>query len=607
MGRSGDVPIADYGLLGDTRTAALVSPSGSIDWCCLPRFDGLPVFSRLVGGDEGGRFGVSPADPFAVVDRRYRPGSTVLETTWRTNGSELTLAESMVAEVSGRLLPTTLLVRRVSCRGRPAPVAICFEPRLGGDWRPPRIERRREALVCSWGDLALGLEAAPEIELSKGESAVVDVEPGRPLTLALSVAHRQPLVFVDPEVAWAEVAADDRRWRAWSAGIEEDVPFSDAVVRSLVTLRLLTYSPSGAPVAAPTTSLPEKLGGVRNWDYRFAWPRDASIGIGAFLGVGKVEVARAFMRWLLHASRLERPRMPVLLTLDGKPGPPEDELDHWPGYAASRPVRLGNGAAGQHQLDGYGWVVDAAWLLTDAGHRLYDETWRAISAFADEVTRRWRDPDAGIWELRDDQAHHTHSKLMAWLALDRALRIAVVHRTSSRRVRRWREERDALARDVFQRGFDSSRGAYTGAYGSTDLDAALLLLPVLEFEPPGSPRVAGTIAAIRRELSAGGPLLYRYPPGRDGLPGGEGAFLPCSFWLVQALARTGAADEATAIMADLLARAGLLGLLAEEMDPNTGAHLGNYPQALTHAALVQAALALRGARTDPSARQVHVD
>jgi GH15 family glucan-1,4-alpha-glucosidase len=348
-------------------------------------------------------------------------------------------------------------------------------------------------------------------------------------------------------------------------------------------------------VAAPTTSLPEAIGGPRNWDYRYAWPRDASIGIGAFLGVGKHHEARHFLAWLLHASRLDRPRLPVLLTLHGRHPPAERELDGWPGYAHSHPVRVGNGAADQHQLDGYGWVLDAAWLLTRAGQRLDAETWRAMGGFADQVAKRWRQPDAGIWELRGDGTHHVHSKLMAWLALDRALGIAATRHTPARRVARWQAERTAIAAQVMAAGFNPERGSYTRSYGSDDLDAAVLVLPLLGLEPRHSPRVRATIAAVRHQLGAGGPLLYRYPPGQDGLPGTEGAFLPCSFWLVQALAATGRGDQATRLFADLLALANPLGLLPEEINPTTCGYLGNYPQALTHAALIQAALAIRDA------------
>jgi GH15 family glucan-1,4-alpha-glucosidase len=413
------------------------------------------------------------------------------------------------------------------------------------------------------------------------------------VTVVVSATRRSPLIVVPPPVAVDEVARDERGWRTWAAGIELDHS-RDAVVRSLLTLRLLTYSPSGAPVAAPTTSLPEQLGGARNWDYRYAWPRDASIGIAAFLAAGKPQEARAFIAWLLHATRIRRPHLPVLFTIDGRPGRPEVELDGWPGYADSRPVRIGNGAASQHQLDGYGWVIDAACLLTEGGHPLYGETWRAMAGFADHVVATWTEPDAGIWEKRAEPAHHVHSKLMAWLALDRALRIA--DRRGDRRRRRqqrWTNAREALAAEVRSRGFDEAQNAYTATYGSSDLDAAVLVLPLLGLEPATSPRVAGTIDAVRTRLGAGGPLLYRYAPGTDGLDGGEGAFLPCSFWLVQALALSGRRDEAETLLDDLLTLGGPLGLYGEEMDPLTHEHLGNYPQALTHAALVQAVLALR--------------
>jgi GH15 family glucan-1,4-alpha-glucosidase len=589
------MPIEDYGLLGDTRTAALVASDGSIDWMCIPRFDGQPVFGQLVGGQAAGRFRLAPARTATVVNRRYHPDSATLETTWRTDVGRLVLTEGMVAEVSGRLLPSTMLVRRLVAVDGPVEALIEFDPRLGERHRSPRFHRQGERLVCTWPATALGLATTPTLRIEPGQVQTVMIAPDRPFTAVLSVADREPLVLVDPDAAWTALAADELRWQDWCREIDTELPRRDVVVRSLLTLRLLTYSPSGAPVAAPTTSLPEALGGVRNWDYRFAWPRDASIGVAAFLGVGKQDEARAFMAWLLSATRLDRPRLPVLLTLHGKHPLSERTAACWPGYAASAPVRLGNGAADQHQLDGYGWVLDAGWLLTRAGHRLYAETWRTMAGFADTVADRWREPDAGIWEVRADAAHHVHSKLMAWLALDRALRLSAHHRTSAARKRRWTDARRSLREDISRCGFDLSKSAYTRTYGSDDTDSALLILPRLGFEPPDSPRVSGTIDAVSRELDAGRPLLYRYLPGTDGVTGTEGAFLPCSFWLVQSLAETGRAAEAGSLFDDLLALASPLGLYAEEMDPLTHRHLGNYPQALTHAALVQAALALRQA------------
>ena len=472
-------PIGSYGLLGDTRTAALVSDDGAIDWLCVPRFDGEPLFGRLVGGPPAGTFRAGPAGPATVVERRYRRHTATLETTWAVDGGRLTLTEAMVAEVAGQLLPATLLVRRLSAEAGPVDAVVEFDPRLGARHRPPRVRHDRTAVVCAWGSLAVSLTCAPELTVEPGRTTPVTVVPGRPLTLVLSVAHREPLVHVDPAAAWDLLVSDEARWRAWTAEIDPSLPFREPVVRSLLTLRLLTYSPSGAPVAAPTTSLPEDPGGVRNWDYRYVWPRDASIGIAAFLGVGKLDEARGFLAWLLHASRLQRPRLPALFTLHGRHVPRERELPGWPGYAGSVPVRTGNGAADQHQLDGYGWVVDAAWVLVQAGHHLYAETWRAVRGFADLVARRWPEPDAGIWEIRGDAVHHVHSKLMGWLALDRALRIADTHRLGARQRRRWQHARDAIAAEVRTRGFDPARATYVRSYGSTELDAALLVLPLL--------------------------------------------------------------------------------------------------------------------------------
>ncbi len=397
--------IGAHGLLGDTRTAALGDTRGCIDWLCLPHFDGEPLFAQLVAGEDGGRFRLGPADGAEVVQRRYRAGSAVLETTWQVGPARLILTEGMVAEVSGRLFPTFCLVRRLEARGAPVRSALCFDPRFRVERRTPRTRFGPMGLVCTNGAIALSLTADRDLGLAPGRVVEFDLAPNEPLTVALAAAHHGPLTPVAPEFAWQSLMEDDARWRRWSAAIDFDGPFAGAVERSLITLRLLTYSPSGAPVAAPTTSLPECLGGGRNWDYRYAWPRDAGIGIGTFLGVGLDDQARAFLYWLLHASRLDRPRLPSLLTLHGKPVPAEREIPGWSGYAGSRPVRFGNGARDQHQLDNYSWVLDAMWLLVRAGHQLFGETWRAGIALADEVARRWREPDAGIWEVRSEPAH----------------------------------------------------------------------------------------------------------------------------------------------------------------------------------------------------------
>jgi GH15 family glucan-1,4-alpha-glucosidase len=590
--------IENYALLGDTRTAALVSSAGAIDWMCAPRFDGEPLFGRLIGGPDAGTFRMGPAQHDApVVTRRYRASSATVETTWAIDGARLTLTEGMVADVAGALLPTTMLVRRLEAEGGAVDVEIELTPRLGEKREAPQTSTRAGSTVCTWGHLAIAITSDGAAPVRVDATTSLRIDPGQPVTVVLAVADREPLVIVNPDAGWAALQTDERGWRAWVDQLDNPLPGQDIVIRSLITLRLLTYSPSGAPIAAPTTSLPEELGGGRNWDYRFAWPRDASIGVDAFLGVGNVDEARRFLFWLLHASRLARPKLPVLLTLHGRPSGSERELEQWPGYAGSRPVRIGNAASGQVQHDIYGWVIDAAWELTAANHRLYAETWRAMRGFADHVAATWRQPDAGIWEERGPGRHHVHSKVMAWLALDRALRIASTRRTPARQVERWKRERDAIATDVRVNGFSAEAGAYSREYGSSELDAALLRLPLIGLEPPHAPKVIATVDAIRSRLSAGGPLLYRYDRGQDGLEGTEGAFLPCSFWLVQALAATGRPDEANEVFAELAALANPVGLLAEEIDPTSGRHLGNFPQALSHASLVQAALAI-GERRD---------
>lgn len=583
-------PIADYALIGDTRTAALISSHGSIDWMCMPAFDGEPVFGRLIAGPDSGCFSIT-IDGVQESHRSYRERSAIVDTAVRSATGAGRLTDAMVMDVKGALLPQLVLIRTVRCDEGTLHARVLFDPRRGLPGVPPRAGKRAGTLVCDWGSLAIGLQSFPELDLQVGREAVTEIKAGSSVWVVMTLADRSPVVSVPSERVDALVDATARWWREWVAETDYEGPYEEQVLRSLITLQLLTFAPSGAPVAAPTTSLPEVIGGERNWDYRYSWPRDASIGLAAFLGLGKPDLAHSYMHWLLHASRLTRPRLQVLYTLFGKTQGKEEEVAGVPGYRGSLPVRVGNAASTQHQLDVYGWVVEAGWLLTKAGRDLHAETWRALAGFADFAADHWHEPDAGIWEVRGSTEHFVHSKLMAWLCLDRALKIAERRRTRASRKTRWAKQRELLAGEIRAHGFDDGRGAYVRSFGSKVHDAALLILPVLGFDEDLA-RVEGTIAAIRRDLDAGGGLLYRYRRLEDGVSGTEGAFLPCSFWLVQALARTGRREEALRLFGDLLELSNDVGLFAEEIDPATKEHLGNFPQAFTHATLVQAALSL---------------
>jgi GH15 family glucan-1,4-alpha-glucosidase len=575
--------IGAYGLIGDTRTAALVGPAGGIDWLCFPRFDSPPLFGRLVAGEEGGSFSIGVAD---VLDtrQRYLGGSPVLETTWRTDTGNATLLDGMVADTGGALLPQALLVRQLTCRSGAVRARVLFDPRRGWNWERPRAERRQGRLVCSWGPIVATLTVGPELELEPGVSQEVELRQGDRFVLVLGLDERSPAVLVDPVAAAKRLATTDRWWRSWTDALEPPIGDFDAHVRrSLLTLRLLTYAPSGAPVAAPTTSLPEIVEGSKNWDYRYAWVRDASLGVSAFLSCGSTSEPRAFLWWMLHASRRTRPELRILYDLMGGGHFEERELPDLPGYRGSKPVRVGNAAVDQFQLDAYAWMLDAGWAYLEGAGRLYAETWRALRGHADVLTGRWQEPDHGIWEMRGARRHYVNSKLMAWYGLDRALQMAERLPATERRMRSWAIARSRLADEIRRRGFDENRQRYVQAFDSTDPDASLLGSAMTHFEPGDSPRLHGTIDAITRELGAGGPLLYRT------LPDGEGAFLPCSFWLSSALAAAGRVEEARDVFEQTCALATPLGLFAEEFDPSTKEHLGNFPQALTHSSLVLAA------------------
>jgi GH15 family glucan-1,4-alpha-glucosidase len=460
-------------------------------------------------------------------------------------------------------------------------------------------------LTCEKGNVAGRLVYDPRPGLpgktSKGSPLVLltdpelRVRPGRPTEFEL--ARGQALMTVlsdrDDPVSAAQAAQlindTDQWWRDWSDEIRSGKQYRDVLVRSLINLRLLTYTPTGAPVAAPTTSLPEIIGGGRNWDYRLSWPRDASVGVAAFLAVGKYKEAREFVKWLVSRACTGSDPIRVLYDLDGNEAKRERKLRGVAGYLGSRPVRVGNLAADQHQLDVYGWVVDAVWNLVKVDRKLSIKGRQALGNYADWVASNWHQPDSGLWEVRDTPTHYVHSKLWAWIALDRAARTAKALRMNRRRAGAWERERDLIVDDIRTHGFSKDLGSYVRAYGSSEMDSALLLLPLTGFDDDPR-RVGGTVDAIWKELGAGGPLVYRYPPGQDALPGKEGAFLPCSFWLLEALLRLGRVDEGLRLFEQVLNLANELLLLPEEIDPATGTYLGNYPLALSQAGLVHAVL-----------------
>jgi GH15 family glucan-1,4-alpha-glucosidase len=596
----GYAPIRDYAIVGDGRTAALIARDGSVDWLCLPNVDSPSVFARLLDAERGGAFRLEPTIPFEV-ERRYQDSSNVLETTFTTAEGRVRVTDAMTLTDIQRISPMRELVRKVETLSGTVPLRWSFEPRFGYGGAQTRIERRAgrwfahagsDAVVLGLANVADGQERGGAIEgrlrLRVGERAI----------FSLAAAHNEPAVIPGPEDSERRLERTQRFWPEWSGRIGYGGEWRDAVVRSALVLKLLTFAPSGAIVAAPTTSLPEWIGGARNWDYRFTWLRDASWTLDALLRLGHHNEAHAFFWWLMHASRLTQPCLQILYRTDGSVHTEERELSSLRGYRASSPVRVGNGARDQVQLDVYGSVLEAIWLYGRDVGRLDGDTGKEVGRIADYVAEHWRDRDNGIWEVRDERTHYTQSKALCWVALDRACALGEAGLIPNRS-RRWREEADELRQFVDREGWDEERRSYVRAPDLRELDASLLTLALLGFQDPRSERIQSTIAAVERELRVG-PYVYRYR-GDDGLEGEEGAFLTCSFWLVDAYARSGRLDEANALMDELLGLANDVGLYSEEIDPRTGEFLGNFPQGLTHLSLVNAAVSIEDARLEEKA------
>jgi GH15 family glucan-1,4-alpha-glucosidase len=587
----GESPISDYAVIGDGRTVALVARSGSIDWLCLPDIDSGSVFAALLDSERGGAFRLAPVERH-TVDRRYVPDTNVLETTFRTGGGTVRVTDAMPLPLAG-LAPTRELTRRVE--GVAGEVAMHWEvePRFGYGQKGTRIARRGDSPIATAGQDAIAVLAFDAGEPECHERSISGefvAEPGSQSLLALSAAHGDALVFSERDEIERRLDATLEYWREWAATRHYTGPWRDAVVRSALALKLLIYAPSGAIAAAATTSLPETLGGVRNWDYRYCWIRDSSAVLDALLRLGCPGEGEAFFSWLLHASQLTHPRVSVLYRLNGRAHAPEGELP-FEGYASSQPVRLGNAAVSQLQLDVYGHLLQTAWLYVEAGGRLDRDAGGRMAETADLVAELWRSEDSGVWEVRSEPHHFTQSKMMCWIALDRARRLAESGQIPAASASRWRTEAKAVRRFVRERCWSDDRGSYTRFPGAGELDASLLLPMLLGYaRDDEGERLRATLEQIRTELGTGA-LVHRYR-GEDGLPGREGAFLACSFWLVDALAQLGEVGQASELMEELLGAANDVGLYAEEMDPESGVFLGNFPQALVHLALINAAVTL---------------
>jgi GH15 family glucan-1,4-alpha-glucosidase len=586
----GYLPIRDYAAIGDGRTVALVGRDGAVDWLCLPDLDSPSVFGALLDDERGGRFTLAPASAYET-ERRYLPDSNVLETTFTTVGGTVRVTDAMTLPHGG-LTPYRELARRIE--GLDGEVAMRWrvEPRFRYGSRAPRFARHGGTPVAADGRDAVGVSSWDAGEVEVGAAHVggsFSTRAGSSSLLALGVAHQEPLVFPRRREVDERLDSTVARWRDWAAGRTYDGPWRDAVIRSALALELLVFAPSGAIAAAATTSLPEQIGGGRNWDYRFSWPRDSAFTLQALLSLGCDREARAFFSWLLHASQLTHPRLHVLYRLNGGARADERTLD-LAGYRRSAPVRVGNGAATQLQLDVYGEVLTAAALFAEHSGGLDRDHGRRLAEIADLVGSLWREPDAGIWEVRSEAEHFTQSKMMCAVALDRAVALAEAGYLPAASVGRWREESAAVHDFVETQGYSESRRSYVRAAGGEALDASLLLGVLARYDRPDAPRLAGTVEAVARELGHG-PLVHRYL-GDDGLPGEEGAFLACSFWLAEAFALQGRLPEAIALMDQLVALANDVGLYAEEVDPASGAFLGNFPQGLSHLALINAAVAI---------------
>jgi GH15 family glucan-1,4-alpha-glucosidase len=588
--------IQDYGIIGNGRSAALVSRFGSIDWLCWPQFDSASIFAAILDRNLGGSWIIRPAD-YAEITRGYLDDTNILETRFTTASGTIVLTDFMPVaseeEKRGMLWPENEIIRRVSCEQGETEVEIDFQPRPDYGCAPIAFKDR--------GPLGLHLEVEGHLLVLRGEArltverdrayAVIKLKAGETISFSLVYTTEAPAV-IPPlgDLVAQKIQLTTDWWRRWVSQANYNGPHRRAVVRSALVLKLLSFAPSGAIVAAPTASLPERIGGDRNWDYRFAWLRDAAFTVRALFGLGYKDDAEAFVNWLLHATRLTRPKLRVLYDVYGERPAEEQELKHLRGHAASRPVRIGNAASEQNQLDVYGEVVEAVAHFFGKKRKVDREMQQMLRQCGEFVCDHWREPDNGMWEYRDQPRPYTHSRLMCWVALDRLLQMhdrGQLHNIERDKMEKaWSE----IRREIEERAWNSKIDSYAQTCGGDDVDANSLLLALHDFEDANSERMQKTYRRIREKLQPRPGLLYR---DERSIQKGEGAFALCGFWEVDFLARSGKQDEAHRVFAAALSHANDLGLFAEEIDPESGNALGNFPQAFTHLGVINAALSLR--------------
>jgi len=593
-------PISDYAIIGDLRTAALVGLDGSIDWCCLPRFDSASVFAAILDHDRGGRFRISPTASYTST-QRYLPATNILVTTFHTDrGGVVEVTDFMPAgERAYERAANHEIHRRVTCTRGEVEIEILFEPRFGYGASPVYLVPRRNGILATDREREAMALAAPdsiwwEFDGSCSTArAVLRVRAGDTFWIVLRYDDDEvyPVAHYESQARLDETAAF---WDRWVSRIRYRGPYRAEVERSALVLKLLFYDPTGAVVAAPTTSLPEEIGGVRNWDYRYTWLRDASFTLYALHVLGQHDEANRFMDYLKRVTRKSADHLQIMYGIGGERILTELELPHLEGYRGSRPVRIGNAAYDQLQLDVYGEVLETAFLWHQ-NHPMTEGLWSLLASLVDWVADNWRRKDSGIWEVRAGLQHYVFSKVMCWVALDRAIKMAEQLELPAN-LDRWRRERDAIHEEVMRKGWSETKQAFVQHYDTDALDAANLQIGIVGFLPYDHPRVKSTIEATLRELtSEDQELVYRYV-NPDGLPGGEGVFSICTFWLADALILSGDVERGERIFKRMLRHANHVGLYSEEIDPRTGEFLGNFPQAFTHIALINTAHFLEWAR-----------